>query len=276
MKNNENKKPKFPTMSERAKYEIELAKKKVMEEKDDFNEYLCMCFDAALEAYEVICKQGHSGMRIGITKDILNKLIDGEPLTAIEDTPDVWSEITYEDEEGNTTYQCKRCSALFKDVYNDGTIKYSYMHSATCVDAITGATYENRLILNIFDEMFPIKMPFIPPKEKAYIYTADFLFDKENRNFDTIAVLYIQKGNDRIEVNRFFRESYEGNKETYPGWVEIDIDELDYRMTTARVRGNTNMTLDDIGLQELCNEYYKEMDGDDYDSQFCENRNKES
>lgn len=259
MKNNENKKPKFPTMLERAKYEIELAKKKVMEEKDDFNEYLCMCFDAAFEAFEVICKQGHSGMSIGITKDILNKLIDGEPLTAIEDTPDVWSEITYKDEEETTTYQCKRCSALFKNVYKDGTIKYDYNDSAIGVDAITGSTYGSGLIRYIVDEMFPIKMPFIPPKEKAYIYTADFLFDKENRNFDTIAVLYIQKGNDRIEVNRFFRESYEGNKETYPSWVEIDIGELDYRMSTSRVRGNTNMTLEDIGLKELCEEHYKKL-----------------
>lgn len=260
MKNNENKKPKFPTMSERAKYEIDLAKRKVMEEKDDFNEYLCMCFDAALEAFEVICKQGHYGMSIEITKGILNKLIDGEPLTAIEDTPDVWSKNTSKDEEETTVYQCKRCSALFKKVYNDGTIKYNYVDSAMGVDAITGATYENRLILNIFDEMFPIKMPFIPPKEKTYVYTADFAFDKKNGDFDTIAVLYIQKGDERIEVNRFFREPYEGNKETYPGWVEINIGELDYRMKTARFRGNTNMTLDDIGLQELCNEYYKEME----------------
>lgn len=259
MKNNENKKPKFPTMSERAKYEIELAKKKVMEEKDDFNEYLCMCFDAAFEAYEVICKQGHSGMSIEITKDILNKLINGEPLTAIEDTPDVWYEDASEDEEGNITYRCKRYPVLFKTVHNDGTVKYDYIDSAIGVDAITGATYSTRLIRNISDEILPIKMPFIPPKEKTYVYTADFLFDKKNGDFDTIAVLYIQKGDERIEVNRFFREPYPGNKETYPGWVEIDIGELDYRMKTARVRGNTNMTLEDIGLEELCNEYYKKL-----------------
>lgn len=267
MKNNESKKSKFPTMSERAKYEIELAKKKVMEEKDDFNEYLCMCFDAALEAYEVICKQGHSGMSIEITRDILNKLIDGEPLTVIEDTPDVWSEITYKDEEETITYQCKRCSALFKKVYKDGTVKYSYNDSAIGVDAITGATYDSGLIRNIVNEMFPIKMPFIPPKEKTYVYTADFLFDKENGDFDTIAALYIQKGDERIEVNRFFREPDPEIDDfcTYSGWVEIDIGELDYRMKTARVRGNTNMTLDDIGLKELCNEYYKEMEDQNAD-----------
>lgn len=251
--------------SERAKYEVELAKKKVMEDEDDFNEYLCMCFDSALEAFEVLCKQGHSGMSIEITKDILNKLIDGEPLTAIEDTPDVWNEITYEDEKRNTTYQCKRCSALFKDVQKDGTVKYSYNDSATGIDAITGVTYSSGLIRSIYDEMYPIKMPFNPPKDKAYVYTADFLFDKNNGDFDTIAVLYIQKGDKRTEINRFFREPVthpklkpiSGEKETYPGWVEIDINEFTHRMQTAKIRGNTNMTLEDIGLEE----FYKKYNG---------------
>ena len=242
--------------SERAKYEVELAKKKVMEDEDDFNEYLCMCFDSALEAFEVLCKQGHSGMSIGIAKDILNKLIDGEPLTAIEDTPDVWDKVPYTKDD-STCYQCKRCFALFKKVFQDGTIKYEYIDSVTGIDTITGATYSSGLIRNIYDEMYPIKMPFNPPKDKAYIYTADFLFDKKNGDFDTIAVLYIQKGDKRIEVNRFFREPHGAEKETYPGWVEINIEEFIMRMGIARIRGNTNMVLDDIGLKEFYDEFMK-------------------
>lgn len=246
--------------SERAKYEVELAKKKVMENEDDFNEYLCMCFDAALEAFEVICKQGHSGMSIEITKDILNKLIDGEPLTAIEDTPDVWSEVRYKDEEENVTYQCKRCSALFKDVQKDGTVKYSYNDSVIGIDAITGVTYGSGLISNIYYEMYPIKMPFVPPKDKAYIYTADFSFDKKNGDFDTVAVLYIQKGKEHIKVNdinRFFRVPVSGEKETYPRWVEINIEEFTHRMQMAKKHGNTNMVLEDIGLKRFYDEFMK-------------------
>lgn len=245
--------------SERAKYEVELAKKKVMEDEDDFNEYLCMCFDAALEAYEVLCKQRHSGMSIGITKDILNKLIDGEPLTTIEDTPDVWNEVRSA-EDGSTHYQCKRCSALFKKVFQDGTIKYEYVDSAMGIDAITGASYPSGLVRSIYDEMYPIKMPFNPPKDKAYVYTADFLFDKKNGDFDTIAMLYIQKGKEYIkinDINRFFRVPVSGEKETYPGWVEINIEEFTMRMQTAKARGNTNMVLEDIGLKEFYDEFMK-------------------
>ena len=250
--------------SERAKYEVELAKKKVMEDEDDFNEYLYACFDSALEAFEVLCKRGHSGISIEITKDILNKLIDGEPLTAIEDTPDVWDKVDLSPNDNAISYQCKRCSALFKKVFSDGTVKYEYVDSATGIDAITGATYSSGLIRSIYDEMYPIKMPFVPPKDKAYIYTADFLFDKESvisdNDIDTVVVLYIQKGDKRTEVNRFFRvpDIEIDDFCTYPGWVEIDINEFTYRMQTAKARGNTNMVLDDIGLEELYNKYMKE------------------
>ena len=83
-------------------------------------------------------------------------------------------------------------------------------------------------------------------------------YDKKNGDFDTIAVLYIQKGDKRIEVNRFFREPISGEKETYPGWVEINIEEFAMRMQNAKNHGNTNMVLEDIGLKELYNKYMKE------------------
>lgn len=35
-------------------------------------------------------EDGHSGMSIGITKNILNRLIAGKPLTPIVDTEDIW------------------------------------------------------------------------------------------------------------------------------------------------------------------------------------------
>lgn len=44
-----------------------------------------------MRAFESLLGDGHSGMSIGITKNILNRLIDGKPLTPIEDTEDVWN-----------------------------------------------------------------------------------------------------------------------------------------------------------------------------------------
>lgn len=45
-----------------------------------------------MRAFESLLGDGHSGMSIGITKNILNRLIDGKPLTPIEDTEEVWGE----------------------------------------------------------------------------------------------------------------------------------------------------------------------------------------
>lgn len=56
------------------------------------NGYIEMCYKSALKAFNELCDEGHSGMSIQITKSILCRLIDGKPLTEIEDTPDVWAE----------------------------------------------------------------------------------------------------------------------------------------------------------------------------------------
>ena len=80
-------------MLEWAKKEIEIAKKREKEDDQEgvFN-YGAMCYASALRAFESLAKDGHSGISIGFTKQILNRLIDGKPLTPIEDTEDMWSE----------------------------------------------------------------------------------------------------------------------------------------------------------------------------------------
>ena len=52
---------------------------------------------------------------------ILNKLIDNKPLTALTGEPDEWSDITDWGFKGDgKSYQNKRCSAVFKDVLDNG------------------------------------------------------------------------------------------------------------------------------------------------------------
>ena len=111
-----------------AEKEIEIACKRERSFwcKNDDWDYGCACYESALKAYKSLMEDGHSGFSIGMTKHILNSLIDGKPLTPIEDTPDVWSDIS--DISGLNgevvNYQCKRMSSLFKYVYADGTVEY--------------------------------------------------------------------------------------------------------------------------------------------------------
>ena len=80
------------SMQEWAKKEIEIAcARERGDNPEDEWDYGVACYKGALEAFEVLCGQGHSGYSICFTKQILNRLIDGKPLTPIEDTEDVWN-----------------------------------------------------------------------------------------------------------------------------------------------------------------------------------------
>ena len=96
-------------------------------------DYGCACYESALKAFNSLMEDGHSGMSIGFTIQILNRLIAGKPLTLIEDTDDVWEECALNNR-GCTTYHCNRMYSLFKEVYPDGTVKYHDNDRIECVD----------------------------------------------------------------------------------------------------------------------------------------------
>lgn len=69
------------SMLEWAKNEIAIASKRERGDKPEGEwDYGCACYDSALRAFESLLGDGHSGMSIGFTKNILNRLIDGKPL----------------------------------------------------------------------------------------------------------------------------------------------------------------------------------------------------
>ena len=101
------------SMMEWAKREVEIASKRERGDKPESEwDYGCACYDSALKAFESLCGDGHSGFSIGITKGILNRLIEGKPLTPIEDTEDVWNVCSRGENGGVATYQCKRMSKV--------------------------------------------------------------------------------------------------------------------------------------------------------------------
>ena len=100
-------------MSDFAINEIKIAKAN----SDDA--YYNACLDAAYEAYKVIENRGHTGASIDTIMIILNRLVRYEPLSLIEDTPDVWCDVA-PCTKGNPAYQCKRYSGLFKDITDAG------------------------------------------------------------------------------------------------------------------------------------------------------------
>lgn len=219
-------------LSNWAKSEVELACRKINpNRKDGEFDYVCACYDSALKAYESLCEDGHSGYSIKMTQMILNRLIDHKALTPIEDIDDAWSPIVDIKDDGRKVYQCGRMSSLFKTIYPDGTVKYSDNHYTCCVNIDNpDIKYHSGLVHRIINEMYPITMPYMPPDKPIKVYCEEFLTDKRNGDFDTLGVFYaIKTENDvqnKIEINRFFRES-EGNEKR--DWIEISKEEYEER-----------------------------------------------
>jgi hypothetical protein len=214
--------------------EIACARERAVSTEDGEWDYGCACYQSALKAFKSLAEDGHSGYSIGITKHILVRLIEGKPLTPIEDTPDIWNDIIDRRPDGTVEYQCKRMSALFKTVHPDGTVTYSDVDRVICFNVNDpDLTYTNGFIRRLIEEMYPVEMPYWAGKP-FIVAVEDFLTDPKNADFDTMGVLYFTRGDERQEINRFFQESKDG-------WDEISKEEyLERKLISEKLKESNN------------------------------------
>ena len=190
-------------------------------------DYGCACYESALKAYKCLMEDGHSGMSFSITRQILNRLMRGQPLTPIEDTEDIWNFICT-NEDGSKGYQCKRMSSLFKDVYPDGTVKYKDVDRYYVTYAEnSNTTWKNGFVMRIIDELFPITMPYIPG-EPIKVVCEEFLVDPKNGDYDTVGILYAMKDGEKTAINRFLAEK---------GGKMVEIQETEYQKRKLKAKG---------------------------------------
>ena len=218
------------SMYDWAEQECRIACKK---ENPDFNfdgedfDYGCSCYKSALKAYKSLCEDGHSGISFSFTRDILERLMRHEPLTPITDDDFKGGDLIYSDEDLasmglKSEIQCPRMSSLFRKETLDGKVTYSDVNRAYSVNVETPSdTFSCGRETNIVNEMFPIKMPYLPEKGEYKVYVQTFLTDKKNGDFDTQGILYLTTPEGkRIDINRYYTEK--AGK-----MVEISKDEYD-------------------------------------------------
>ena len=113
-------------------------------------------------------------------------------------------------------------SSLFRKETVDGKVTYCDVNRAYSINVENPSdTFYCGRETNIVDEMFPIKMPYLPEKEEYKAYIQTFLADKKNGDFDTQGILYlITPEGKRIDINRYYTEK--AGK-----MVEISKDEYD-------------------------------------------------
>ena len=182
------------------------------------DDYTSACADSALRAYASLTEDGHSGFSWNLTKRILENLLDGRPLGEIGDDDFV---LIYESDE-EKEYQHPRRSALFKTVHADGTVTYHDNDRQVC-KLLGKESYFHCFADRIVDELFPIQFPYTPPKEQYVVVVDEFLYDKNNGDFDTIGVLYIMTPDEGdVDVHKYFKEGA-------VSFVEIDGGEYNNR-----------------------------------------------
>ena len=196
------------TMTQWAENEVKLACKKENPDWDGKSfDYGCSCYQSALKAYKSLCEDGHSGFSFAMTRGILIRLLNELPVTPIEDTEDVWSDIDIQAD--YSEYQCNRMGRLFKKIFKDGTVKYHDTNRTIAIDE-NGHGYSGS-VCNIVDEMFPITMPYYPAVEKYKLYTEEFVakgFARDNEDYNTRAIHYlITPQGEKFEINRYFADT---------------------------------------------------------------------
>lgn len=204
------------SMTEWAKREVEIACKREREGNSTWG-YGAACYESALKAFESLMEDGHSGFSIKLTQGILNRLINGRPLTPIEDTEDIW-----EDVDGLGWRQCKRMRSFFKKVDKNGNVTYDDLDRFVCYNiSKPNIGYHSGCISEILNKMFPIEMPYFPSEKSYRVICSDFLYDKHYGDFDTIRMNIISPdGVEQIPDHNIYL------KETDDGFVEIDFDEF--------------------------------------------------
>ena len=198
-----------------AEQECRIACKK---ENPDFNfdgedfDYGCSCYKSALKAYKSLCEDDHSGASFNFTRIILERLMEGQPLTPITDKDfeggvSIFSDKDLASRGLKSEIQCPRMSSLFRKETLDGKVSYSDNNRAYCINIANPSVTFSSAKDQVVDEFFPITMPYMPGEGKYKVYCQTFLTDKKNGDFDTQAILYfITPDGKRVDVNRYQTE----------------------------------------------------------------------
>lgn len=203
------------SMMDWAEREVELAKeheRKGCEGKDDsMLGYVEACYDSALRAYRVMESEGHSGMSWSITTRILEDLLHDRPLTAIEDTPDMWHECDLSTK-GCKSYQCSRRGLLFKDVYPDGRVEY-HDNDTRILDEVSmhdmhicalGSRRTDIIIDKWLGDKAKITMPYTPPRHAYRVLASSDLLEKDGWEYFYLAYI-MTPSQDKIWVENVVR-----------------------------------------------------------------------
>lgn len=198
-----------------------------------------------MSLYKIFGLNHHDVLRIG---NYIESFASEVPLTVIIDDPEDWATMRTTKKGMVKKEWCKRWYDIFRETYEDGQVIYRDNNRVSAFDYIIGTYYNFGLCNLVYDEMFPITLPYKIGSEDAEFYFYPFLSnrDDEESEFDTAALLFIEKKDgEQIPVNRYFRIANEDEEPDIGGWVEIDVKELEERIKASK----SNLELSDLAYK---------------------------
>ncbi len=166
------------------------------------SEYELLCYDDAMKALELLCKDA-SGYSIGVTMKYLNRMVKCLPMVPI-DEKDFG---LYFERKIIGSHQCPRMSSLFMRIDDERNVTYSDIDRVVTKVISNGSTWSSSFITNIVDKMYPITLPYMPTGQTYVANVEEFLFDKNNGDYDAIHFVSLVNPDGKVEqIDRFFME----------------------------------------------------------------------
>jgi len=119
-----------------------------------------------LDIVKVFCTQGHSGTSANYTLNMIKRLLDWKPITALTGEESEWGEP--HNSNGTMTQQNKRCSAVFRDNQDNSTAHYIYGRVYSDNGGHSWFTGNHKD--GVVQSSVPVTFPFYVPDKPEYIY----------------------------------------------------------------------------------------------------------
>ena len=177
---------------EEVEYAIDCERNSAIEENDyNFLDYAVECYRSALRVYETMAAEGHSGMSWSLTRQILNRLMEGKPLKGLNsypDRPEEWGERSNWIVDDSAVLNNIRYPALSYRVNASGKAIY---HD---IDRWVFETpdhyrlsWHNGFLSNYLDEKFPIQFPYNPVT--IHVRIEEILTDPAHGDFNARRII---------------------------------------------------------------------------------------
>ena len=170
---------------EEVEYAIKCERNSAIKENDySFLDYAVECYRSALRTYETMAADGHSGMSWSLTRQILNRLMEGKPLKGLnsyQDRPEEWEKSPWIVNDRSILNNIRYPSLCCKVTENGNVYSDCNRWVFEMPDCLNIPWY-NGFLANYLDEKFPIQFPYNPIT--IHVRVEEILTDPAHGDYD--------------------------------------------------------------------------------------------